>query len=173
MEGRALAVFDPGTRIAELVALGGTAVQVAVTPDGRSAFVSLYDTREVVRVSVADRAVVRIPLPAGAQGPIQLYGSSDGRRIWVADQGLLLDRAASDKLYEIDAESASVVATIGVGEGAHGVVVSDEDDRVYVTNTSASTVSVVDAAQRRTLATIPVGRAPNGIAHWHAGGGMP
>jgi YVTN family beta-propeller protein len=173
MDGRALAIFDPGTRAAELVPLAGTAVQVAVPPDGRHAFVSLYDTREVVRIDTATRAVVRIPLPAGAQGPIQLYASSDGRRVWVADQGLLLDRAASDKLYEIDAEAATVAATIVVGAGAHGVIVSDEDDRVYVTNTSAGTVSVVDAAGRRTVATVPVGRAPNGIAHWHVSGGMP
>lgn len=155
------------------IPLGGIAVQTACTSDGRFAFASLYDTREVVRYDVASGALTRIALPAEAQGPIQLYPSPDNRRLYVCDQGSLMGRPASNKLFEIDIDTAAVTATVEVGMGAHGVVVSEDGSLVYVTNTLEDTVSVVDAATRQVTATIPVGDAPNGIAHWHITGGMP
>ena len=172
MEGRSLSVIEPATGSVREVPVGGVAVQAACALGGRYVFASLYDTREVVRLEVATGALTRIALPAGAQGPVQLYPTPDGR-LFVCDQGLLLDRPASNKLFEIDARSATVTATIEVGRGAHGVVLSEDGQMAFVTNTADDTVSMVDLAARRSVATIPVGNAPNGIAHWHVTGGMP
>ncbi len=172
MEGRSLSIIDPADASVREVPVGGVAVQTACALGGRYVFASLYDTREVVRLEVATGALTRIALPAGAQGPVQLYAAPDGR-LFVCDQGLLLDRPASNKLFEIDARAATVTATIEVGRGAHGVVLSDDAQMAFVTNTAEDTVSVVDLAARRSVATISVGDAPNGIAHWHVTGGMP
>lgn len=172
MDGRSLSVIEPATGGVREVAVGGVAVQVACALGGRYVFASLYDTREVVRLEVATGALTRIALPAGAQGPVQLYPLRNGH-LYVCDQGLLLDRPASNKLFEIDAESATVTATIEVGRGAHGVVASDDGLTAFVTNVADNTVSVVDTTARRAVATIAVGEAPNGISHWHVSGGMP
>jgi len=48
-----------------------------------------------------------------------------------------------------------VVETIEVGSGAHGVVISEDDQYTFVTNTFDDTVSVI--------ATVEVGETPNGI----------
>ncbi|MBI5514603.1 MAG: hypothetical protein HY909_12585 [Deltaproteobacteria bacterium] len=172
MGGRSLSVIDPAVGSVREVPVGGVAVQTACAAGGRYVFASLYDTREVVRLDVASGALVRVALPAGAQGPVQLYPGRDGM-IFVCDQGILMSRPASNLLFELDAERAEVLATVEVGRGAHGVVLSDDGATAFVTNVADDTVSVVDTASRRAVATVAVGRAPNGIAHWHVSGGMP
>lgn len=167
-----MSVVDTATGFIEDVFLGGVTVQTACTPDGRYAFASLYDTIEVVRYEIGSAALVRTALPEGV-GPIQLYPSPDSTRLYVADQGMLMDRPTSNRLFEIDVGTAKVSATIEVGQGAHGVVVSNDGALAYVTNTAEDTVSIVDTAQRMVIATVSVGAAPNGISHLHVGGGMP
>jgi YVTN family beta-propeller protein len=173
MTAMSLSIVDPATGTVDEVALGGIAVQTACVPGGRWVFVSLYDTREVVRYEVATGELVRIALPSGSEGPVQLYPSPDGTRLYVCDQGILLDRPASNRVYEVDVATATVAATIEVGRGAHGVVVSEDGTRAYVTNIAEATVSIVDTASRAVVSTVPVGASPNGIGHWHVTGGMP
>ena len=45
LQGNALGVLNLQTRVLDVVPLNGAAVQAAVTPDGRMALVSLYDTK--------------------------------------------------------------------------------------------------------------------------------
>lgn len=66
-----------------------------------------------------------------------------------------------------------MTATIEVGMGAHGVVVSEDGAWIYVTNTLDDSVSSVDAAARQVVSTVTVGDAPNGIGRWYVTGGMP
>ncbi|MFO0646483.1 MAG: YncE family protein [Polyangiales bacterium] len=172
MNGHSLSVIDPVAGSVREVPVGGVAVQTACAFGGRYVFASLYDTREVVRLEVSTGVLTRISLPQGAQGPVQLYPLPDGR-LYVCDQGMLLDRPASNKLFEVDVRAGTVVATIEVGRGAHGVVVSDDGREAFVTNFADNTVSIVDTATRRAVATVAVGESPNGVAHWHVTGGMP
>ncbi|MBK7859811.1 MAG: YncE family protein [Archangiaceae bacterium] len=173
MDGKGMSLIHPGSGHVEEVALGGVAVQVACTRDGKYVFASLYDTKEVVRYERSSGALTRIALPEGSQGPVQLYPAPDGARLFVCDQGMLLGRPASNRLYEIAIAEARVVATIEVGSGAHGVVVSEEGAWAYVTNLAGNSLSVVDTAARRVVATISLGASPNGVSHLHPNGGMP
>ena len=64
----------------------------------------------------------------------------------------------------IDANTNAVVATIKVGNGPHGIVVSDDGRRVFVTNTFDSSVSEIDTATQKLIKTYDeVGERPNGI----------
>lgn len=172
MQGNSLSVIDPATGAVREITVGGMAVQVACVLNGRYVFASLYDTREVVRLEVGTATLTRIALPTDSQGPVQLYATPAGR-VFVCDQGALLDRPVSNKLYEIDATTATVTATIEVGRGAHGVVLSHDAQTAFVTNTNDNSVSMVDLASRRSVATITVGEGPNGVSLWRAAGGMP
>lgn len=173
MDGKSISVIDPIAAAIQDVPVGGVAVQVACTKDGKLAFASLYDTKEVVRYDRTTGAVTRIALPADAQGPVQLYPTPDSKSLFVADQGLLMDRPASNRLFQIDIATSKVTKTIEVGSGAHGVVVSEDGMRAYVTNTAGNSVSVVDVGDGKVLATVPVGTKPNGVSHFHVSGGMP
>lgn len=153
--------------------LGGMAVQTAVTQDGKFVFASLYNTTEVIRYDLQSGEIKRILLPAGAQGPIQLYATPDSRLLYVADQGELMGRPVSNKVFVIDISNAKVITTIQVGNKAHGIIISKDGTTVYVTNSIDNTVSVIDVATQKLTRTIPVGKGPNGISYWFETGGMP
>lgn len=170
---KSMSVINVADGKANDIPLGGMAVQTAVTRDDKFVFVSLYDTKEVIKYDVTSGQITRIPLPATAQGPIQLYATPDSKLLYVADQGKLLDRPVSNQVFVIDIEEAKVVRTIKAGNMAHGVVVSKDGQTVYVTNSMDNTVSIIDVPTQKVNHTIPVGKEPNGISYWFETGGMP
>ncbi len=173
MDAKSMSVINiADSKIAD-IPLGGVAVQTAVTQDGKFVFATLYDTKEVIRYDQKNREIKRIALPEAAQGPIQLYATPDSKLLYVADQGELMERHVSNKVFVIDISNAKVITTITVGNKAHGVVVSKDGTTVYVTNSIDNTVSIIDVATQKVTATIPVGKSPNGISYWFETGGMP
>ena len=74
--------------------------------------------------------------------------------------GLILTGSGS-----ADASSATVIATIPVGATPFGIDVTPDGSRVYVSNSTAGSVSVVDTASRSVTSTITsnVGTTPVGI----------
>ena len=173
MDAKSMSVINIADGKITDIPLGGVAVQTAVTQDGKFVFASLYDTKEVIRYDLQNGEIKRIPLPASAQGPIQLYATPDSKLLYVADQGELMERPVSNKVFVIDIANTKVISTIVVGNKAHGVVVSKIGTTVYVTNSIDNTVSVIDVATQRVIRTIPVGKGPNGISYWFETGGMP
>lgn len=147
----------------------GQAVQTAVTDSW--IFVSQYDTRSVARIDPNTLAVTYARLPDGAEGPIQLYPADGGRKILVADQGLLAGRAPSNRLFVLDVASMTVVDTIEVGLGAHGVVA--DGHRAFITSLADDTVTAVDLQTKTVFARAKVGNDPNGISVWTRQGGAP
>lgn len=166
MEGKGLGIVNLTSGTIEARSLNGSAVQTAVTSDGKKVAVSIYDTKNVAVYDTATKSIDYVVLPDGAQGPVQLYPTSDSRFVYIADQGVLQNRPANDKLYKLDMNTNVIVESITVGSAPHGVVVSDDDRKVYVTNLEAGTVSVVDTATGKEIAQISVGEKPNGITIW-------
>ncbi|MGH6830382.1 MAG: YncE family protein, partial [Methylocella sp.] len=58
----------------------------------------------------------------------------------------------------------AVVATIPVGMGPQAIALAPDGKRAYVGNSASDTVSVIDLAERKAIATVNVGRAVRGIA---------
>ena len=173
MDAKSMSVINLADGKITDIPLGGVAVQTAVTQDGKFVFASLYDTKEVVRYDLQSGQITKIPLPTEAQGPIQLYATPDSKLLYVADQGELMKRPVSNKVFVIDVANAKVMSTIQVGNKAHGVVVSQDGKTVYVTNSIDNTVSIIDVATQKVTGTVPVGKSPNGISYWFETGGMP
>ena len=69
-----------------------------------------------------------------------------------------------DTVSVIDTGSGSVVATVPVPKGPHGMAVGATGSPVYVSSDGASVVSAIDAASDKVTATIEVGRSPHGLA---------
>ncbi|GAB3397512.1 YncE family protein [Amycolatopsis echigonensis] len=63
-----------------------------------------------------------------------------------------------------DTRMQEVVATVRVGRSPVGAGAAPGGDRVYVTNELSDTVSVIDARTYSTLATVPMGLHPFGVA---------
>lgn len=79
----------------------------------------------------------------------------------VANQGSA--ERPGDSVSVIDAATGTVLATLPAGLGAHGVAISPDGRRAFVTNTLADSLSVIDLDALRPLATFPVGHGPNGV----------
>ena len=69
-----------------------------------------------------------------------------------------------DAVAVIDTAQNKVLGTIAVPKGPHGLVVTPDGRKVYVSSDGASTVSVIDTATDRVVATIDVGANPHGLA---------
>ncbi len=89
--------------------------------------------------------------------------TSDERRIVVVNR-----EANSVSIIRVkDADGndvATKLAEIGVGEEPRCVAIHPNDQVAYVTNGISGTVSVVNLAQRRVVATVPSGTEPRGCA---------
>ena len=173
MGSKSMSIIEIASGQIHEIPLGGMAAQTAVTPDGKFVLVTLYDTKEVIRYEIQSQQLTRIPLPDGSQGPIQSYSTPDSKLLFVADQGFLMNRPVSDKVFVIDIASAKVIGTIKVGNKAHGTVISNDGKTVYVTNQQDNTVSIIDVATQKVTGSFPVGKNPNGLSYWFKVGGMP
>lgn len=143
------------------IPVGKAPVQVGFLPDGGRAVVSLRDEDAVAVIDVGQRKVTaRIPV---GRGPIQLHASSDGRFVFVADQGS--KERPDNRVSVIDVAKGEVVATIETGMAAHGVDISEDGQSVFVTNVADGTVSAIDIATLKVSATYHVGEGPNGVAY--------
>lgn len=60
-------------------------------------------------------------------------------------------------------EVNELLDSVETGKGAHGVVVSNDGKRSFISNIVDSTVSVIDTATHKVIKSIKVGDGPNGI----------
>jgi len=141
---------------------------------GKYVVASLYDTKELAVYNVSTKEVKYISLPGSAKGPIQMYSDSSSRFVYMADQGYYYNQPEGDTVYKIDLIEMKVVKEIKGGRAPHGVVVSKDGARVYVTNLLGGDVSVINALTDSELKRITVGREPNGVSIWYKDkGGTP
>jgi YVTN family beta-propeller protein len=161
-----------GNTVVATIPVGDNPNGVAITPDGTRAYVTNLGTVNelATTVSVIDTAnnTVVATIPAGKL-PSGVAITPDGTHAYVTNT---IDSTVS----VIDTASNTMVATIPVGLGSFGVAITSDgtrpyehDDRrhqplAYVTNNSGNTVSVIDTANNKVVATIPVGNFPFALA---------
>lgn len=149
---------ESGTVVAEAL-VGRTPTMVVVSPDGRTAYVTLFGERGVAvvdAVGIQDgRLQVNDVIPVGEK-PAQIAITPDGRYLLVPCEG-------PGALFVVATDTHEIVNEIATGERAHGVDVSDDGRHAFVSNWGDNSVSVVDLGQATVIATIPVGREPAGI----------
>jgi YVTN family beta-propeller protein len=74
--------------------------------------------------------------------------------------GLFKDNAVA----VLDTDSRQVLRTIPVPAGPHGLVITPDGAKVFVSSDGASTVSVIDTATDQVVDSIDVGQTPHGLA---------
>jgi YVTN family beta-propeller protein len=116
----------------------GAPVEAAVTPDGKDVWVSNYS----------------------------MYGTGSGPEgsDTCTPQSALDAGDTPSFLYEVSTKSLSIVGVAEVGMVPKYVAVTPNDKYVIATNWCSWTVSIVNEATHRLVATIPVGAYPRGIA---------
>jgi YVTN family beta-propeller protein len=83
---------------------------------------------------------------------------------------VLQSNSAGDNIHIIDPASNQVVGLIEGIEVPHGLVISPDGGRIYVTNESRVTLDVVDAKAMQVIKRIPLSGRPNNVALSNDGG---
>ena len=150
-----------GTEVAQ-VGTGHAPHEVALSPDGRWAYVSDYGTgpepgRTVTIVDVAARSTVgTIDLGAHTR-PHGITVTADGS-VWVTTEG-------SAHVLKLDPERRAIVLEAETGQDVtHMVVVAPEHGRAYTANIGSGTVTVVDTETGEVLAHLETGAGAEGLA---------
>jgi YVTN family beta-propeller protein len=162
------------------------AAGIALSADGRTLWVADHLSNSISAVDVTTGTETRIPLtdractlnadgvdPSGGQNcefAFTVVLSPDGRTAYASSWG-------KDYVTTLDTATRKVTGRITVGTHPSALAVSPTRDELYVANTDADTISVVDAARGRVARTIPlspypgaaVGTQPNSLAVSHDG----
>jgi YVTN family beta-propeller protein len=141
------------------------------TADGRYLVVSCEFDAKLVEVDVARQKVVgTLSLPSGSM-PQDVKLSPDGRTFYVADM-------MAGGVWRIDARHLRREGFIPTGTGAHGLFVSRDSRKLYVTNRGEGSISVISFKANAQIKKwrIPGGGSPdmggisaNGRVLWVSG----
>jgi len=159
-----VSLVDPATRRAvATIPTGFAPHEVAVSPDGRVAYVSDYGTgaRPGNTVTVIDLAARR------ATGTVDLGTHTRPHGITVAPDGSVwVTTEGSRHVLQLDPERREVIRAVETGQSVtHMVVVADAVGRVYTANIGSGTSTAIDGNTGRVLAHIETGAgAETGVA---------
>jgi YVTN family beta-propeller protein len=166
----ALGIVDPATKlqVATVPEEGITAHELAVSADGRVAFVPIYGSAGVGQVGtngqfidvidLASRKIIsKIDFGHGVRPHCAVLNHADG---------LLYVTTELDKqIAVIDPKTYKVIGAIPTGqEQSHMLAISPDGKRGYTANVGPGTVSVLDLVNRKLITVIPVARDVQRIA---------
>ena len=146
--------------IGATIQVGKTPGFVAVSPNGRHAYIANRDIQVITVLDTAvDKVTATIPIPAGP--PQFLAFAPNGRTLYVT---IYNDQRTIHVIDVIDTTSNTVVATILQPARPFLPAVSPDGKLLYVPNHDIASVSVVSTADNTVVGQIKV--APN--PHWVA-----
>jgi YVTN family beta-propeller protein len=157
-----LSIVDVVTR-AELavVRTGFAPHEVAVSPDGRFAYVSDYGTgpqagNTVTIIDISEASAVGTISLGSHTRPHGITVAADGT-VWVTTEG-------SEHLLQLDPDERTILQAVRTGQSVtHMVVLAEAAGRAYTANIGSGNATAVDAAAGDVLAQITTGAGAEGI----------
>jgi YVTN family beta-propeller protein len=159
-----LSLIDPATNL-QIAAIpentpGVHAHEVAVTPDGRTAYLPIYGSAGVGKPGIDGAQILIIDLPSRTitahidfPHPVRPHQPTYDPATHLLYVTTELDNA----ITVIDPKTHAVVGTVPTGQPeSHMLAISHDGRRGYTSNVGPGTVSVLDLAARKTLTIIPV-----------------
>jgi YVTN family beta-propeller protein len=137
-----------GYTLTATIPVGQYPIGVAVSPDGKHAYVANESVPS--SVSVIDTATNQVTdtFAIPSSSPLGVAVSPDGTRAYVVSAG-------NPRVFVIGTATNHVTATIPVGNSQGGVAVSPDGTRAYITHSGyPGSVSVIDTATGHVTATI-------------------
>jgi YVTN family beta-propeller protein len=145
--------------------------EVAVSPDGKLAYVANYGAHGLFRegvqpkfepghsLTVVDLAKrqVRATFELAPYGqPHGIYVSRDGRLVWVTVE-------ASQAVLELDASTGKILRTWKTGQNvSHMLVPTPDEKKLYVANIGSGSVTVIER-ESGSVRSVPTGAGAEGI----------
>lgn len=142
---------------------------VAISPNGKTAYVTSYTANSVTPIDLANGKAGR-PIPAG-NGPAGIAIAPDGTTAYVTDAGT---SPIGDTVTPIDLVTKRAESPITVGNGPQAIAITPDGKMAYVTDAGAivtgqtgpigDTVTPINLVTDRALPPLTVGNAPIAIA---------
>jgi len=155
--------IDPesGAKLTTLTTHGVRAHEVAVSPDGRLAYLPIYGDSGVGLPGSSGRTIEILDLEKGSlTGTIDLGRPVRPHCAKFGPDGLLYVTAELDNAVDvIDPHQGKLVGSIGTQKPeSHMLAITKDGRRGYTANVESGTVSVLDMVARKPLAVIPVAK---------------
>jgi serine/threonine-protein kinase len=138
---------------------------VSFSPDSRTAYVSVYDTRGSVHfVAFIDTATstVTSTVPVDNFTPGPSTTSPDGRYLYVPNHNMAMSGLNENVVDVIDTNTKKLVGKIAVQPNPHWIVFG-KNGQFYVTDHMSTVVTVVNAHTNGVIKEIEVGETPHSI----------
>ena len=163
-EDATLVVVDPGSgKILGKVATGEGPHEVALSADGRTAYVGNYGTGPApgTSISVIDLTAMK------EVRRVELAPLRRPHGIWFADGKVYFTAEANRLVARLDPASGNVDWMMGTGQAStHMVWVNADASRIYTANIGSNSMTIMERGnnpQAWNVTTVPVGRGPEGF----------
>jgi YVTN family beta-propeller protein len=153
-QGTVAVIGTSPLQLSGLVAsVGSHPVALALSPDGKTAYVANYDSGNLTAISTATQLATGV-VAVGSE-PDAVAVSPDGKAVYVVN-----DNEGDGTVSVISAGTLAVTATIPVGINPTSIAIAPDGKTIYVANSGS--VSVINAAANMVTATIPgLGTSPD------------
>jgi YVTN family beta-propeller protein len=132
---------------------------IAFSPDGRRAYVSVWDeAKTIAAVSVLDTTTNEVVQTIPVQTrPFLAAVSPDGKWLYVPNHD-------NDSVSVIDTKTNKLATHFSVPPNPHWVVFTRDGKKVYTANHDSNLVSVIDPSTNKILTKIPTPTSPHSMA---------
>ncbi|NDW06895.1 beta-propeller fold lactonase family protein [Jiella sp. 40Bstr34] len=142
-------------KVEATISIPGKPAGIAVSRDGRRAYVSQPDSRQIAIVDTVSRKLIGEVDVGG--GPLGIAVHPSGSPVYVADW-------YSHSLLLVDPEKRAVVGSFETGQSPSGVVVSASGEVVVTADRDSNQISFFAAKTGAVIARVPVGERPFGVS---------
>ncbi|MDP6417842.1 MAG: hypothetical protein QGG80_00075 [Candidatus Krumholzibacteria bacterium] len=160
--GRVWVYSVPDLRPLKNIPAGNVCARLAVSPDGKEAWVSCEGSRDLLLIDCrSDSALSRIPAGRTVQGGAF---SPDGKLFAVSHSAVVAFQLKEAKVSLYRVEDRQRLVTLEVGEDPRSLVFSPDGLRLFVANLGENTISVIDVPGRAVVEVHPTGPAPHDLS---------
>jgi YVTN family beta-propeller protein len=139
---------------------------VSFSPDGRTAYVSIYNASESVHlIAFIDTAsnTVTSTVSVNNDTPGPAAASPDGQYLYVPNHNMMMGMSNGNVIDVIDTASKKLTGGIAVPANPH-VIVFGQNGRFYASDHMSGVVTVLNAHNNKVITYIQVGETPHGEA---------
>jgi YVTN family beta-propeller protein len=139
---------------------------VSFSPDGRTAYVSVYGSHTAAQIVFIDTATEKVTaaVPVNNHEPGPSETSPDGLSLYVPNHNMAQGGAGDNVLDVINLATKKVIDSIQVKANPHWAVADNKNGLLYVSNHMSALVTVLDAKTNQIITTIPTGETPHSEA---------
>src|SRR5262245_55812191 len=142
-------------RAGKPIKVGANPQAIAITPDGKTAFVANYGSNSVTPINTSTRRA-GAPIPVGKQ-PRAIAITPNGETAYVLDWG-------TAAVTPISTATNRAGPAIPVGSYPFAIAIAPDGGTAYVANYGSNTVTPISTATGRPGPAVPVGQAPDSLA---------